>query len=224
MTGAAPLLPPAPPIGRQALALGVALGLHVAAALAWGDGLAGRGSAAAGGLQGGAGDRAAQPVSAVVWLALPPAAAPDRPAEPEPQAMSGPSATAPEPQAPPGGDAPGAPGGATGQLSRHGEPWTLAFPDIDLGAPRQALMMALQLDAARRVEGAEAVGPAPGPALSTLATYVSDQLLGAELQGAGAPGGTACLEVVFEAAEARVAWRLREPVPGRQRCPRPARA
>ena len=224
MTGAAPLLPAAPPIGRQALALGVALGLHVAAALAGGDGLAGRGSASAAGLQGGAGDRAAQPVPAVVWLALPPAAAPDRPAEPEPPAVSGPSATAPEPQAPPGGDAPVALGGATGQLSRHGGPWTLAFPDIDLGAPRQALMMALQLDAARRVEGAEAVGPAPGPGLPTLATYVSDQLLGAELQGAGVPGGTACLEVVFDAAEARVAWRLREPVPGRQRCPRPAKA
>ncbi|MFN9007358.1 MAG: hypothetical protein ACK5ZF_18920, partial [Betaproteobacteria bacterium] len=155
-------------------------------------------------------------------LALPPAAAPDRPAEPAPPAVPAPAAT--EAPASPGGDAPGAPGAAAGQLSRHGEPWMLAFPDIDLGAPRQALMMALQLDAARRVEGAEAVGPAPGPAPSTLATYVSDQLLGAELQGAGAPGGTACLEVVFEAAEARVAWRLREPVPGRQRCPRAAKA
>ncbi|MFN8893772.1 MAG: hypothetical protein ACK5Y8_08430, partial [Betaproteobacteria bacterium] len=68
------------------------------------------------------------------------------------------------------------------------------------------------------------VGPASGPALLALATYVGDLLLGAELGGAGALGGTACLEVVFDAAEARVAWRLREPVPGRQRCPRPAKA
>jgi len=221
MTGAAPLLPAAPPIGRQALALGVALGLHVAAALAWGDGLAGRASAVAGGLQGSGGDGAAKAVPAVVWLTLPPAALPDRPAEPEsePPAMS-----ALQPQPAPSDDASGSLGRETGQLSRHGGPWTLAFPDIDLGAPRQALMMALQLDAARRVEGAEAVGPAPGPGLPTLATYVSDQLLGAELQGAGVPGGTACLEVVFDAAEARVAWRLREPVPGRQRCPRPAKA
>ncbi|MCZ8176842.1 MAG: hypothetical protein O9343_16805 [Burkholderiaceae bacterium] len=218
MTGTAPLRPPAPPIGRQALALGVALGLHVAAALAWGDGPAGRGSAAAGGLHGGA----AQPAPAVVWLALPPAAAPDRPAEPAPPAVPAPAAT--EAPASPGGDAPRALGGATGQLSRHGEPWTLAYPDIDLGAPREALMMALQLDGARRVEGAEAVGPASGPALLALATYVGDLLLGAELGGAGALGGTACLEVVFDAAEARVAWRLREPVPGRQRCPRPAKA
>ena len=223
MTGAAPLLPPAPPIGRQALALGVALGLHVAAALAWGDGLAGRASAAAGGVHGGS----AQPAPAVVWLALPPAAAPDRPAEPEPPAEPAPAATAPEPPATPSDDVPGAPGGPTGaagQFTKHGEPWTLAFPDIELGAQRRALMLALRLDAARRVEGVEPAGPASGSAPVELATYVGDQLLGAELQGGGAPGGTACLEVLFDAVEARVVWRLREPVHGRQRCPRPDRA
>ncbi|MFN9747002.1 MAG: hypothetical protein ACK57B_15280 [Betaproteobacteria bacterium] len=225
MTGAAPLRPAAPPIGRQAVALGVALGLHLAAALAWGHGAAGRLTAAAGALPGSAGERQAP---AVVWLTLPPAAAPERPAEPdrpaEPPAMAAPAPTAPEAQAEPRGDAPGAPAGATGQLTKHGETWTLGFPDIDLGAPRRALMLTLRLDDGRRVEGVQAAGPAPAGAPVELTAYVADQLLGAELQGVVAPGGTACLEVVFEAAEMRVAWRLRAPVPGRQRCPRPTMA
>jgi hypothetical protein len=156
-----------------------------------------------------------------VGLTPPPAAAADWPAEPP--AVAAPAPTAPDAQAEQHGDAPGAPAGATGQITKHGETWTLGFPDIDLGAPRRVLMLALRLDAGRRVEAVEALGPASDPAPLVLATYVGDQLLGAELQATVA-GGTACLEVVFDASEARVAWRLREPVQGRQRCPRPPRA
>lgn len=228
-TAGLPGRPVRPPLARPALALGVALGLHAAAVLAWSEGVAGRlATALAGPPPGRAAEGPVPTASVVRWLALPAA---EPPAAPRPAAAPQPRDAAPAAPAGPAG-----PAGAPGLITKHGEPWTLGLPDLELGAPRQVLMLRLQLDAARRVEAVTATaaasaeasgapsGAASGAAPADLAAYVGDQLLGAELHGAAVAGGTACLEVVFDATEARAAWRLHPPLGGALRCPRPARA
>jgi hypothetical protein len=203
-------LPTRPPWPRQATALGVALGLHVALALAWGDGLgerAGPEGHAVAGTAGAAGS------PAPLWLAL-------LPAEPVPPAPALPAITPPQPAplaVPELAEAVGTPGATPGvvggRLLQHGAPWTLGYPDADLGAERRSLVLALRLDALQRVQ---AVMPAAaGTADEELVRYVGDRLMGAVLDGATvAPGEALCLRLAFDAGQASVDWRLERAASG----------
>ncbi len=198
-----------PRITRQAAALGVALALHGALVVAFGE----RAHPAAGRATvpgpGGA------PGPAVLWLhPLPaPAAAQASPVAPAAH-QDGTAAPTPEPAA-----AAGSVPALEGSLSRHGALWSLAFPDAELPARQVELSLKLVLDGGRQVQGAEPSGPAP----EAIVQYVLGQLLGAVVDAAAAPGAEVCLWLRFDADAARVEWRL-VPPPARagRACARPA--
>lgn len=202
----APAWPVASALRRQALALGVAVGVHAAVVLAWGLGPPAAAAAWSGPVAG-AQARAEAAAPAMLWLIRPAEAAP---MPPVPDGLS-PAAPTPPPAlvaAEAGHEAASAGPVLEASLVQRGSPWVLDYPDTDLGAPRVALVLALQLDAAQRVAAADAVAPAP----AELAQYVTDRLVGAVLGGAPAEApGRLCLELLFDAGESRVSWRLRLP-------------
>jgi len=212
----APAWPMAPGLRRQALALGVAVGVHAAVALAWGLGPLAPAAAWAGPALG-AEQRVAAVATPVFWLTLPAVADPTPPM-PDAPSLAAPASPPAPAVAEPGREATSPGPVLEAGLVQRGSPWELGYPDTDLGAPRVALVLSLQFDASQRVAQADAVEPAP----PELVQYVSDRLVGAVIDGATpAAPGRLCLELLFDMGDSRVGWRLRLPVAPAGACAAP---
>lgn len=207
-----------PALPRRAAALGVALGLHAALGLA-GFGGAGMGGAAVPTSPAAGAAQAAVPP--VLWLRLAPAPMPPTPPVEVVSAETHlAAAVAAAQEAPAGSSDQAAFVDVAAQLLQRGSPWALDYPDTDLGAERVVVTVALDLDALRQVQ---AVQSAQADAAPELVQYVADRLIGAVVDGDLPRQDRLCLDLSFDAAAARVEWRLKAPATADGRCrPPPA--